>query len=486
MNNKYILAIDAGTTGVRTVLYDKKSTEIAIKYDEFTQITPEPSLLEHDPLEIWNLTKDLVIKVVKEAGIQFIDIAALGLATQRSTAVAWDKNTGIPVHNAIVWQDLRTNERSMELSELFGREISPLATYTKYEWLLDNVPNCRERVENGDVLMGTMDSWLIWKLTNGKSFITDPANAVSSFLWNPMSGEWMPETASIIQFPVERLAQLVSSSEVYGVTDKDLFDVEIPIAALTGDQQAAMYGHLATERGEGKASYGTSVMVDVNTGTDWIETENSFPLALWRLNGEDTFCLEGQVVTAGASINWAKEMNIFEDIKEVSMEDNLPEAGGVYFVPALQGLGAPYMDTSIKGGIIGLTRATKRQHVVKAILEAIAFRTKQVVELLRDQVDEDAFPTLQVDGGMSTNDYFMQLQADILGINVERHSTEQVTSLGIAYLAGLAVGYWEDEAEIKKLKKRGTVFIPNNDNTEIQERFEKWKKIIDAVRGIET
>src|SRR5699024_10813827 len=362
---------------------------IAIKYDEFTQITPEPSLLEHDPLEIWNLTKDLVIKVVKEAGIQFIDIAALGLATQRSTAVAWDKNTGIPVHNAIVWQDLRTNERSMELSELFGREISPLATYTKYEWLLDNVPNCRERVENGDVLMGTMDSWLIWKLTNGKSFITDPSNAVSSFLWNPMSG-------------------------VYGVNDKDLFDVEIPIAALTGDQQAAMYGHLATERGEGKASYGTSVMVDVNTGTDWIETENSFPLALWRLNGEDTFCLEGQVVTAGASINWAKEMNIFEDIKEVSMEDNLPEAGGVYFVPALQGLGAPYMDTSIKGGIIGLTRATKRQHVVKAILEAIAFRTKQVVELLRDQVDEDAFPTLQVDGGMSTNDYFMQLQADIL------------------------------------------------------------------------
>lgn len=486
MDNKYILAIDAGTTGIRTIIYDKKSTELAREYGEFTQITPAASLLEHDPMEIWDLTQDLMKGVVKKAGVQFTDIAAIGLATQRSTAVAWDKETGIPVHNAIVWQDLRTYERCLELTELIGRDITPLSTYTKYEWLLDNVPNCRERVENGEVLMGTMDSWLIWKLTSGEAFITDPSNAVGTFLWNPMSGEWMPETASLIQFPVDRLARLVSSSEVYGMTGKDLFGTEIPITALAGDQQAAMYGHLATEKGEGKASYGTSVMVDVNTGTEWIESDNLLSFALWRLNGVDTFCLEGQVVTGGASISWAREMNIFQDIKEVFIDDDMPKAGGVYFVPALQGLGTPYMDPSTKGGIIGLTRATTRQHVVKAILEAIAFRTRQVVESLREKIGEDSFPTLQVDGGMSTNDYFMQMQADVLGINIERQSTEQVTSLGIAYLAGLAIGYWENEEEIKKLKKPGTVFIPQNNDTEIEERFETWKNIVEAVRGIET
>lgn len=486
MDDQYILAIDAGTTGVRTIIYDKKSTELAVEYGSFTQITPAASLLEHDPIEIWNVTKNLVKKVVKTAGITFTDIAAIGLATQRSTAVVWEKKTGLPMHHAIVWQDLRTSDRCVEWTELIGRDISPMSTFTKYEWLLEHIPDCRERMEKGEVLMGTMDSWLIWKLTGGEAFITDPSNAIGTFLLNPISGEWMPEMASLINFPPEGLARLVSNSEVYGTTAKGLFDAEIPIAALAGDQQAAMYGHLATERGEGKASYGTSVMVDIHTGTEWIESEDAFPMALWRMDGVDTYCLEGQVVTGGASITWAREMNIFDDIQETFLAGDIPEAGGVYFVPALQGLGTPYMDPAARGGIIGMSRATKREHVVKAILEAIAFRVRQVTETLRNKIGEESFPTLQVDGGMSTNDYFMQLQADVLGVQVERQASEQVTALGIAYLAGLAVGYWQDEAEIKQLKKQGTIFIPQQTSSEIEGRFETWKNIVETVRGIPT
>ncbi|WP_301109870.1 glycerol kinase GlpK [Sporosarcina sp.] len=486
MESKYILAIDAGTSGVRAVIYDQESNEVAIEYSEFTQITPAPSLLEHDPMEIWNLTEQLMRDAVKKAELGFEDIAAIGLATQRSTAVAWDKNTGLPVYNAIVWQDLRTYQRCLELTEIMGISISPFSTYTKYEWLLNNVPNCKENVQKGDVLIGTMDSWLLWKLTGGEAFVTDPSNAVGTNIWNPITGDWDEGLAGFIGLSVDHLAKLVSSSEVYGTTVKSLFNADIPVAAVAGDQQSAMFGHLATKPGEGKATYGTSVMVDVNTGTNWISSENSFPLALWRFNGQDSFCLEGQVVTGGATMSWVKELNILQDIEEVFREETMPKGGGVYFVPALQGLGTPYMDPSAKGAIFGLTRATTRQHVVKAVLEAVAFRTRQVVESLREKTGEESFATLQVDGGMSKNDYFMQMQADILGINVERQQTEQVTALGIAYLAGLAVGYWKDEEEIRKFKKAGTIFIPRTTDSNMEARFQEWKNVVDAVRSIPT
>lgn len=484
MSSNYILAIDAGTSSIRTVLYDYHSRDIASSQSEFTQITPEPGFLEHDPSEIWEITKDLMLQTLKKAKVSPDDIAAIGVTCQRSTAVTWDKRTGKPLYNAIVWQDLRTSERCKELSELIGMEVSPLSAYTKIEWLLNHVPSCREGVEKGDVLIGTLDSFLVWKFTEGEAFVTDPSHAVSTMMWLPPIGEWSPEVAQLIDMPAEKLAKIVPSSHVYGTTSQEMFGAEIPVAAVAGDQSAAMFGHLCREPGTGKATYGTSVMANVHTGSEWIYSDKVNSMALWRLDGQDDFCIEGMVIAGGASVDLLKDLQIIEKAEKNFNFIESAYHDDIFFVPALQGLGTPYMDMEAKGALLGLTRSSTRIQVARAVLEGIAFRTRQVINALHEESPFPAIETLQVDGGMAANDSFLQMQADILNITIERPNTNQVTSLGIAYLAGLAVNFWESEEEIKQVKLKGKVFTPSDNTTKMQERFERWEKSVEAVRAL--
>ena len=317
MQDKFILAIDAGTTGIRAVLYRHDSQQVAYAYEPITQFTPEVGWLEHDPLEIYETVIQVIKTVCERANIPTSRIAAIGIATQRGTTVAWNKTTGQPVYRAIVWQDLRTVNRCAELTKILGLDISPNSAFTKYEWLLNNIPNCRKQVESGEVLIGTLDSWLVWKLTDGQAFVTDISNAVVTNMWNPVTGKWSPELASLIRMPADKLATIERSSTVYGYTAVPEITSRIPITGISGDQQAAMFGHLLTEPGDGKVTYGTSVMVNINTGKQWIFAKNGcHSLALWRMNDEDSFCLEGTVITGGASIDWASKLHLLNSPEE--------------------------------------------------------------------------------------------------------------------------------------------------------------------------
>lgn len=485
MSTSLVLAIDAGTTGIRTILYDRRGAEVASAYREFTQHTPAPGLLEHDPDEIWAVTRGLMAETMARAGADGSAIAAVGVTGQRATTLAWDKVTGQPLHNALVWQDLRTYARCLELSPLLGFALSPMTSLTKVEWLLQNVPGLRERVLAGEALVGTLDSWLVYRLTGGRAFVTDISNASTTALWNPATGAWSPELAGLLGLSVDQLATVSPSSVVYADADPELFGgASVPVAASAGDQQAAMFGQLCLTPGEGKATYGTSVMVDVNTGGQWVNGTGSYALGLWRLGDVDSYVLEGTVITGGAVIGWGHALRLLESPGESQkLAASVPDAGGVAFVPALQGLGSPYMDLSAKGALLGLTRATTRAHVARALLEGVAFRTRQVVEGLRADSPAPAFDRLRVDGGMAANDLFLQAQADVLGIPVERPSTNQATSLGIAYMAGLAVGFWAGVDEIRATRLPITTFEPGPNAASLDERYQAWRHAVDAVRA---
>jgi glycerol kinase len=485
MSTSFVLAIDAGTTGIRTILYDLQGAEVASAYREFTQHTPAPGLLEHDPEEIWAVTRGLMAETMARAGADGSAIAAVGVTGQRATTLAWDRATGRPLHNALVWQDLRTYPRCLELSPLIGFDLSPMTSLTKVEWLLQNVEGLRERVLAGEALVGTLDTWLIHRLTGGRAFVTDISNASTTSLWNPATGAWSPELAGILGLAPDHLATVSPSSAVYADADPDLFGgASVPVAASAGDQQAAMFGQLCLEPGEGKATYGTSVMVDVNTGQQWVNGTGGYALGLWRLGGVDSYLLEGTVITGGAVVGWGHALHLLESAAESQeLAASVPDAGGVAFVPALQGLGSPYMDPSAKGALLGLTRATTRAHVARALLEGVAFRTREVVEGLRADSPAPAFDRLRVDGGMAANDLFLQAQADVLGVAVERPATNQATSLGIAYLAGLAVGFWADADEIRATRLPVTVFEPGPNAAGLEERYQVWRHAVDAVRA---
>lgn len=481
---KLILAVDAGTTGIRTILYNRASREVARSYREFRQITPAPGLLEHDPLEIWEVTRGLIQETLEKARVNFSAVAAVGVTGQRATTLVWDRETGRPLHNALVWQDLRTYPRCVELSRVLGFTVSPLSSLTKVEWLLQNVPGVKEKVAAGEALIGTLDTWLIWKLTGGTAFVTDTSNASTTALWNPQSGDWSPELADVIGISTDRLPKVMPTSAVYAETDPAWFGATVPVAAVAGDQQAAMFGQLCLKPGEGKATYGTSVMVNVNTAGQWVTGRGSYALALWRLGQQDYYMLEGTVITGGASVGWARDLRLLDSPQESgSLTDSVPDSGGVFFVPALQGLGAPYMEPAVKGAFLGLTRATTRAHLVRAVLESVAFRTREVVEALRQDSPTQAFTSLRVDGGMADNDRFLQMQADVLGLSVERPATTQVTALGIAYLAGLAAGFWKDADEIKASRVPGRLFHPGKEANALQERYQAWRGALEAVRA---
>lgn len=482
---KYVLALDQGTTSSRAILFDHAGNVCATSQREFKQHYPQPGWVEHDPEEIWQSQFAVAKEALAKAQAQPADIAALGIANQRETVVLWDRATGKPVHPAIVWQCRRTAAMcdrikqegfDKTLREKTGLVADAYFSGTKIAWLLENVPGVRERVDRGELACGTIDTWLIWKLTGGRTHVTDVSNASRTLLLNIHTLAWDDEILEYFRIPRSLLPEVQSTSGILGETD--IFGGRLPIASAVGDQQGSLFGHQCFERGTVKNTYGTGCFLLMNTGPE-IPHSNSGLLATvgWRRNGVTTYALEGSVFIAGAAIQWLRdEMQLVRDVAETeAMAQAVKDTGGVYFVPAFVGLGAPHWDAYARGIIVGITRGTNRNHIVRAALEAIAYQTRAVVDAMaRDSGVRPA--VLRVDGGAARNDFLCQFQADILGIPVERPASTESTAFGAAYLAGLAVGFWKDEKDLAaqlKIAKRFEPLMPASRRDELYAGFER-------------
>ncbi len=473
---KYILAIDAGTTSSRAIIFDKKGQQMGMGQHEFPQYFPKESWVEHRPIEIWETQIKALEDALSEAHLQWEDIAAIGITNQRETTVIWDLKTGEPVYNAIVWQDRRTASICEQLSAhktvvqaKTGLVLDAYFSGTKIKWILDQDPQLRKRAEAGELAFGTVDSWLIWKLTDGKVHVTDVTNASRTLLFNIHTLEWDDELLSLLNIPKALLPKVVSSSERVGTTSKEIIGAEIPISGIAGDQQAALFGQLCLRPGDVKNTYGTGCFCIMNTGNQPVVSQNKMLTTIgWQINGEVTYALEGSVFIAGALIQWLRDqMQIISSAPEVeALAKTVPTNGGITFIPALSGLGAPYWDPEATGAIMGITRGTEKGHIARAALEAIALRSRDIIlEMQKDaQVD---FTSLKVDGGASNNDLLMQIQADLLQKTVVRPDTTETTALGAAFFAGLAEGYWNSKEELIEIWQENKRFSPQlNENTE--------------------
>ncbi len=486
----FILSLDQGTTSSRAIIFNKKGEIVKTAQQEFKQIYPQPSWVEHDPAEIW----ESQLKVAREAAEGY-NIAAIGITNQRETTIIWDKETGEPIHNAIVWQDRRTARFCDELRdegfdktilEKTGLVTDAYFSGTKVKWLLDNVEGARERAESGKLAFGTIDSFLVWKLTGGRLHITDVSNASRTMLYDIHKKWWSTTITERFNIPISMLPQVVSSSMVYGETDSDIFGIPIPIAGIAGDQQAATFGQACYEPGLSKQTYGTGVFMLMNTGTKATPSENNLLTTVaWRIGEEPTqYALEGSVFIAGAAVQWLRdEMKLINTAAESeAVARSIDNTSGVYVVPAFVGLGAPYWDQYARGTIVGLTRGSGRAHIVRATLEAIAYQTRDISEAMQADSGLD-LPTLRVDGGASSNDFLMQFQADILGAPVQRPAVTETTALGAAYLAGLAVGYWESQEEIQQQWRVDATFEPQMGTDEREALYAGWQKAVERSRN---
>jgi glycerol kinase len=490
---KFILALDQGTTSSRAIIFDHNGEIKAIAQKPFEQIFPQPGWVEHDANEIWATQSSVAAEVVAKADLNGTNIAAIGITNQRETAVVWDRETGTPVYNAIVWQDRRTAKYCDELKERgltdmirekTGLVIDAYFSGTKVKWILDNVAGARERAEKGELCFGTIDSWLVWKFTRGSMHITDVSNASRTLLFNIHTMQWDQELLDLLTIPKSMLPEVKQSSEVYGETATTLFASKIPIAGIAGDQQAALFGQMCVEEGMAKNTYGTGCFLLMNTGNKPVSSKNLLTTVGWKINGEVTYAMEGSVFVGGAAIQWLRDgLGIIHTSAEsetlaASVKDN----GGVYFVPALTGLGAPYWDQYARGAIFGITRGTTAGHIARAAIEGIAF---QVYDLLRTMEEESGKQSteLRVDGGAVANNAMMQFQADIFGSKVVRPKILETTALGAAYLAGLAVGYWDSIDEVKKQWSVDRVFEPAQDGQHVEKQLAEWKKAIARTRG---
>ena len=468
---KYILALDQGTSSSRAIVFDEHGQTKAVSQKEFTQIFPKPGWVEHNPMEIWSSQASVIAEAITSIDINGLNIAAIGITNQRETTIVWDAETGEPVYNAIVWQDRRTSEfcdglkrdgRTDLIRSKTGLIIDAYFSATKILWILENVPGARQRAEEGKLRFGTVDTWLIWMLTRGEVHVTDVSNASRTMLFNIHSLEWDKELLQLFGIPESMMPQVKSSSEVYGYTKTTLFAHEVPIAGIAGDQQAALFGQMCTEPGSVKNTYGTGCFMLMNSGERPIMSSNNLLTTIaWKIGDKVNYALEGSIFVAGSVVQWLRDgLGIIKSSSEIealacSVEDN----GGVYFVPALTGLGAPHWDQYAKGCIYGLSRGTTAAHIARAALEGIAFQTMNIVNAMQ----KDAGVTLKelkVDGGASRNNLLMQFQADILGTSVIRPTVTETTALGAAYLAGLAVGYWESIDHIKSQWGVDTQFNP--------------------------
>ncbi|MDO4401998.1 MAG: glycerol kinase GlpK [Clostridiaceae bacterium] len=487
---KYIVALDQGTTSSRAIIFDKEQNIIGMSQKEFTQIYPKEGWVEHDPMEIWATEYSVLQEVLAKSNITQEDIAAIGITNQRETTIVWDKNTGKPVYNAIVWQCRRTahicNELKKQGLEQYVKDTTGLVidayfSATKIKWILDNVEGAREKANRGELLFGTVDSWLVWKLTNGKVHITDYTNASRTMLYNIKELKWDEKMLEILDIPKSMLPEVRNSSEVYGYANLGVKGgVRVPIAGIAGDQQAALFGQAAFNKGDVKNTYGTGCFLLMNTGEKMVKSKNGLVTTIAiGMDNKVQYALEGSVFVGGAVVQWLRdELEMISDSSDTDyfatkVEDN----GGVYVVPAFVGLGAPYWDMYARGTIVGLTRGTNKNHIIRAALESIAYQTKDVLDAMVDEVKED-IKCIKVDGGASKNKFLMQFQSDIVGKKVIRPIITETTALGAAYLAGLAVGFWKDKDEISKFWYSSEEFNPNLDEEKREKYCKGWKKAV--------
>ena len=489
--NDFILAVDAGTTSSRAIIFDRNGDTIGKSQHEFTQHFPKESWVEHDALEIWDTQLFAIKEVLKKTNIKAVQIHAMGITNQRETTVIWNRSTGKPVHNAIVWQDRRTAFICDELKKLgkasvfyekTGLLLDAYFSGTKIKWILDQDPVLKKQAINGELAFGTIDSWLIWNLTNGKVHVTDVTNASRTLLFNIHTLKWDKELLDILDIPSALLPKVVSSSEKVGVTSFNLFGHEIMISGIAGDQQAALFGQMCIHPGDVKNTYGTGCFCIMNTGEKPVQSKNKMLTTIgYQLNGKVTYALEGSVFVAGAVVQWLRDqMGIISSAPEIEvLAKTVENNGGVTFIPALSGLGAPYWDPHATGTILGITRGTKKGHIARAALEAIAMRTREIIiEMQKDA--NTTFESLKVDGGGSTNDLLMQIQSNLLQTKVIRPKTTETTALGAAFFAGLASGYWPSLESLTSIWKIDKKFNPFQE-IENQKIIESWQKRIAQV-----
>ena len=494
---KYIMAIDQGTTSSRAIIFDKAGNHIGTSQKEFTQYFPEAGWVEHDAHEIWNSVQSVIAGAFIESGVKPDQIAGIGIANQRETTVVWDKETGLPIYHAIVWQSRQSAQIADELKEqgyadIFhektGLIIDSYFSATKIRWILDHVPGAQERAEKGELLFGTIDSWLVYKLTDGKVHVTDYSNASRTMLFNINTLEWDQEILDILNIPREMLPKVVSNSEIYGLTKTyHFFGSKVPIAGMAGDQQAALFGQMAFEPGMVKNTYGTGSFIVMNTGNKPQLSKNNLLTTIgYGINGEINYALEVSVFVAGSAIQWLRDGLKLIDKASQSEADALASKNEdeVYVVPAFVGLGAPYWDQDARGAVFGLTRGTTEKDFIKATLQGIAYQVRDILGAMQEDTGID-IPVLKVDGGATNNDYLMQFQADILNTPVQRAGDLETTALGAAFLAGLAVGYWQDFDEIKAVIKDGKRFEVQMDDKRRNKLYGGWQKAVAATRYFE-
>jgi glycerol kinase len=494
MNEKLILALDQGTTSSRAILFNHSGEIKYVSQKDFEQIFPTPGWVEHDPNEIWSSQISVAAEVIAKAGISGLEVAAIGITNQRETTIVWDKETGDPIYNAIVWQDRRTSKYCDELKEQghaemvkekTGLVLDAYFSATKLKWILDNTEGARQKAEEGKLCFGTVDTWLVWKLTRGKMFITDVSNASRTMLLNIHTLEWDNDLLELFNIPKAILPEVKQSSEVYGETATTLFSTKIPIAGIAGDQQAALFGQMCTTPGMVKNTYGTGCFLLMNTGTEAVSSKNNLLTTVaWKINGEVNYALEGSVFVGGAAIQWLRDglkiIHSSDQVNELaaSVEDN----GGVYFVPALTGLGAPYWDQYARGTIVGITRGTTDAHIARATLEGIAFQVYEIVKAMEADSGRESLE-LRVDGGASASDLLMQIQSDLFAVKITRPKTLETTALGAAYLAGLAVGYWKSIDEIQEQWIVDKDFYPQLDREQVDKMTHFWKKAVKSAQS---
>ena len=490
---KYIMAIDQGTTSSRAIIFNKKAEIIASSQKEFPQIFPKSGWVEHDANAIWNSIQSVIAEVFIESGIKPNQIASIGITKQRETTVIWDKNTGLPIYNAIVWQSRQSADIANKLvsdgykdmiHKKTGLVVDAYFSATKVRWILDNVPGAQERAEKGELLFGTIDTWLVWKLTGGKVHVTDYTNAARTMLFNIKDLVWDKEILDILNIPEAILPEVKSNSEIYGKTiDYHFYGGEVTISGLAGDQQAALFGQLAFDKGMIKNTYGTGSFIIMNTGENMELSKNNLLTTIgYGINGKVYYALEGSIFIAGSAIQWLRDG--LRLIKKSSETEQLAfdskNNNEVYLVPAFTGLGTPYWNPNARGTIFGLTRGTTKEDLVKATLQSIAYQVRDIIDTMKIDANTE-IPLLKVDGGAANNDYLLDFQANILGVKIARAENLETTALGAAFLAGLSVGYWKNLDEIKNLNSAGKLFVPTMTKEEREKLYKGWKRAVRAT-----
>ena len=490
--DQFILSLDQGTTSSRAIVFDKKGGIVSIAQKEFKQYFPKPGWVEHDPQEIWSTQAGVAAEATVSKGLNGKNIAGIGITNQRETVVVWDKNTGEPVYNAIVWQDKRTadyceelkeNGKAEMIQEKTGLVIDSYFAGTKVKWILDNVEGAREKAEAGDLVLGTIDTWLIWKFTKGDLHVTDVTNACRTLLFNINTMEWDEELLELFDVPKSMLPEVKDSSEVYGHTKTTIFASKIPIAGIAGDQMAALFGQMCTKKGMVKNTYGTGCFMLMNIGDKPILSKNNLLTTVaWRINGKTEYALEGSIFIGGAVVQWLRDglgiINKSEDVEPLA--ESVESTDGVYFIPAFAGLGAPYWNQKAKGTIFGVTRGTTDAHIARASIEAIAYQTMDILKSMEADSGID-IKELRVDGGASVNETLMQFQADVLDSVTVRPKITETTALGAAYLAGLAVGFWESKEEIQEMWQEDKRFEPVKPKEDVEAGIKGWYRAVKAL-----